>query len=273
MSNEGQVLTDLSGKPFVFFRRGNDETAWWTSYYKVAEKFRPDETIRRANVKIRNPLVIDFKCNGYYHPKKDVVAVYPVPARKDYEKFSLQHSDSINSWSEDFVRFLKANRQYDAVILKNVYEGFCPDFPVYDLITIDPGILLNVRQVSAGLNAYNWCAKKRLDLSKYLPEDERYGIVEAIPFDGYSLLQKLDPVRANCTIYLHVDARKPGSYVQINGMDGRTYYLNTADRYGKSITSVNTGISKFSIGDGLELSLSTSSLRTALGYRIAICDP
>lgn len=84
------MITDLDGNPFYFFRGPSPAshlTAYWTNDIELA-RHRNSKEILKANVSVRNPLIVDCKNTGWNQPKKNKVTLYPKKAHEDFIKFS-----------------------------------------------------------------------------------------------------------------------------------------------------------------------------------------
>ena len=165
------MITDFDRNPFYFFRGPSPAshlTAYWTNDIVLA-RHRNSKEILKANVSVRNPLIVDCKNTGWDQPEKNKVTLYPKKARKDFISFSksYQYLAYENCWPANYDVFLEKYKDtYDAVILKDVHEGHSDI--VYDLIIIDETLLSNVNSIDICDATINKYPVKIPDLSPFL---------------------------------------------------------------------------------------------------------
>lgn len=99
--NKRIMITDFDRNPFYFFRGPSPAshlTAYWTNDIVLA-RHRNSKEILKANVSVRNPLIVDCKNTGWDQPEKNKVTLYP----KKPVKILLVSQRVINIWHMKIV--------------------------------------------------------------------------------------------------------------------------------------------------------------------------
>lgn len=196
--NRLAILKDLEGKPYKFYRGGSLDNIsmgrFFCSCFDLANNFRflDCSPVFETEIAVRNPLILDaavvegyssadrlyvYNCTLYPEDKKSELAQY---AKEKFNKETLS-TDEILCWARKIS-------DIDAVIIKNIVEGNPPKIPVYDVMIWHEENLYKVRNVANKQNKfekYRANTFKRVDLSAFIDEEEKDGMVSTSYGDGY----------------------------------------------------------------------------------------
>lgn len=193
------LLCDLQGMPFYFFRGKDTTTGFWSNLVALAKE-RYNSSIWVANISVKNPIVVDCKNASYGSMRLENLQIAPSTARLEILSFAhdtLEYSETNGAGDfgpDDFATFLHHYTQYDAIILKNIREGLFEGYPIYDVIVYDEQNIVNIRKLSeTEYEKMNQYAIKRIDLSKYITEEEEDGLIKSVHKNGYAIKWVLDP--------------------------------------------------------------------------------
>ena len=193
-----KVLKDLQGNPYKFYRGKGCEYiskgCFFCNCFDIAKSYRVyDETpIIEAEIAVRNPLVIDATLqNG--HSYYDYLSVcdcklYPEEKRESLIRHIRKVGGTDTLSTDEVLEWAIAEKDIDAVIVKNVREGINAEFPVYDVMVWNSENLLNERNVMLEEQEFEIFRKntfKRVDLSTYIFENEQDGVVNITIGEGY----------------------------------------------------------------------------------------
>lgn len=181
-----EMLKDLEGKPYKFYRgKSYDPIAsgrFFCSCFDAAKGYSVSDEmpVYETEILVKNPLVIDATTETGY----SLWNYLYVSDRTLY----LREPDGHNPLSTDEVlKFAKRTGDFDAVIIKNVKEEI-GKLPIYDIMVWDEKNLVNTRNVANATEEFETFREntlKRVDLSAYIIEKEKDGVVSAIRGDGY----------------------------------------------------------------------------------------
>ena len=158
--------------------------------------------------------------------------------------------------TDDFASFLNDCKEYDVVILKNIREGLYPKYPIYDVIVLNEKLIKNKKKIDLGSSLYiKEYSTKRIDLSKYIHENEQDGLAEILEYPGYSIKIILDPENSVCKTILHINGRGTGSYINIK-LESTVYKL-TDDPYLGEVLNPISGETCISIESDKDIDISS----------------
>lgn len=190
------VLKDLHGNPYKFYRGGNFKDIsigrYFCSCFDIAKSY--GKPIFEAEIAVRKPLILDATLkDGYsYYEQINVTdcLIYPENKRANLVTY-IKKVGAHNSLSTDeILEWAKSIRDIDAVIIKNVREGINTNFPIYDIMLWDESSLFNIQDVTTQESLFTAFQKntlKRVDLSSYIEEFEKDGIVNITRREKYHI--------------------------------------------------------------------------------------
>lgn len=193
-----EILKDLQGNPYKFYRGKSykyiSNGCYFCSCFDVAASYRIHEEmpIIETEIAVRNPLVIDATTtsghSSYEYLYIQDCKLYPEEKRADLIRYIKKVGGSDTLSTDEVLEWAMSTKDIDAVIVKNVREGIEGGLPIYDVMLWKEENLVNSRNVN-GLEleyeAYRENTFKRVDLSKYISENETDGVINITEGDGY----------------------------------------------------------------------------------------
>lgn len=244
-----KILKDLQGNSYKFYRgKCISNGCYFCSCFDVAASYRIDikMPIIETEIAVRNPLVIDATTkNGhsaYGYLYIGDCKLYPEEKRGDLIRYIKKVGGSDTLSTDEVLEWAMETDDIDAVIVKNVREGIEDGLPIYDVMLWNEENLVNSRNVNGLESEYEIFREntfKRVDLSKYISEKEKDGVVNITEGDGYftehtiqrgrnkwymshELIVYTDsPVEIYCKDtcdYITVEQEAPGQYVSTVGV-------------------------------------------------------
>lgn len=191
-------MRDLQGNPYKFYRgKGYERISvgrYFCSCFDIAKSYRmnDDTPIIEAEIVVRKPLVIDATIKNGHSDYNSLCIhdckLYPEKKRKSLVRYIQEVGGRDTLSTDEVLKWAMRTKDIDAVIIKNVREGNNEAFPIYDVMIWNEENLLNARNVVSEVDSYESFSEntlKRVDLSAYIYEEERDGIVSVKECEGY----------------------------------------------------------------------------------------
>lgn len=209
MKNEAlELLKDLQGNPYKFYRgksyKNISKGKFFCSCFDIAAGYRlyEDMSIIETEIAVSKPLVIDATTDNGYSLYGSLpiceCKLCPEEKRKDIIEYSKQVRKGNLVSTDEILKWAMKTKDFDAVIIKNVCEGIKSEFPIYDVMLWNQENLVSDREVRGLEREYEVFRKntfKRVDLSKYISEEEQDGVVSITKGNGYFVEHTIQQVR------------------------------------------------------------------------------
>ncbi len=203
--NNDNLLTDLDGNPFIFYRGGSidymSNRHFFTNCVHQAISYG-EHLVYKTKVFLENPVIVDCYTDedGYFNWGYLPIIklnIYPNDAKSMMLRYLDQriegHSNDYEMSTDEIAAFSQ-KAGYDGVLFKNIREGIYGKLPVYDLVLWSMENLLDTENITdKSCNEPDIYTYKRLDLKKYCDnESNEDGILRECKIsDELTLIHKI----------------------------------------------------------------------------------
>ncbi len=205
-----QILKDLQGNPYKFYRGKDCEYisngCFFCSCFDIAKSYRlyEETPIIETEIAVHNPLIIDatvqggHSAYGYLHVIE--CKLYPENKRGALIKHIKKVGGTDTLSTDEILEWARKTIDIDAVVIKSVREGINAELPIYDVMVWNKKNLVNTRNVVNNEHEFELFRAntfKRVDLSAYITENERDGIVSVTQGTDYYVEHKIQRVNTD----------------------------------------------------------------------------